>query len=100
MTETFDTTDPVGRFLVTVLGGVAGLERDNIVQRSTDGTNRLARPGAWLGGVVPYGYLAIGKGKNSPLFVSQKPIPWFPCPGAEGGCTICVLAREEQQICV
>ena len=99
MTETFDTTDPVGRFLVTVLGGVAGLERDNIVQRSTDGTNRLARQGAWLGGIVPYGYLAIGRGKDSRLVVSEKPIPGFSCSEAEVVRRIYYMAVEEHKSC-
>jgi len=99
MTETFDTTDPVGRFLVTVLGGVAGLERDNIVQRSTEGTNRLARQGAWLGGIVPYGYRAIGKGKDSRLVVSEQPIPGCNCSEAEVVRRIYHMAAEEDKSC-
>src|SRR5437867_6158590 len=56
MTEPFDTASPSGRFLLTILSGVAGLERDTIIQRSAEGINRLARAGAWLGGVTPYGF--------------------------------------------
>ncbi|MGH2331071.1 recombinase family protein [Thermoanaerobacter mathranii] len=56
MTEPFDTSDPNGRFLLTVLAGVADLERETILERMQYGTNRAARAGKWLGGIVPYGY--------------------------------------------
>ncbi|HCJ56151.1 MAG TPA: recombinase family protein, partial [Clostridiaceae bacterium] len=57
MTEPFDTGDPSGRFLLTVLAGVADLERDNILDRMWHGANRAAQQGKWLGGIVPYGYM-------------------------------------------
>ena len=44
MTEPFDTGDASGRFLLTILTGVADLERSNILE------------GIWLGGIVPYEY--------------------------------------------
>lgn len=56
MTEPFDTSNPTGRFMITILAGVAGLERENILERMWIGTNRAARSGKWLGGIVPYGY--------------------------------------------
>lgn len=56
MTEPFDTGDPNGRFLLTVLAGVADLERETILERMWYGANRAARAGKWLGGIVPYGY--------------------------------------------
>ncbi len=56
MTEPFDTSDPNGRFLLTVLAGVADLERETILERMQYGANRAARAGKWLGGIVPYGY--------------------------------------------
>lgn len=55
MTEAIDNRTPHGRFSLVMLCGVAGYERDNIVERSIEGTNRLAREGAWLGGIVPFG---------------------------------------------
>lgn len=45
MTEPFDTGDPAGRFLLTILAGVADLERDNILDRMWHGANRAARQG-------------------------------------------------------
>ncbi len=56
MTEPFDTGDPNGRFLLTILAGVADLERETILERLWYGANRAARNGKWLGGIVPYGY--------------------------------------------
>jgi len=56
MTEPFDTGDPSGRFLVTILAGVADLDRSSTLERLWNGANRAAREGKWLGGIVPFGY--------------------------------------------
>jgi site-specific DNA recombinase len=56
MTEPFDTGDPVGRFIITVLAGQAELDRDTTLEVMWHGANRAARLGRWLGGIVPYGY--------------------------------------------
>ncbi len=56
MTEPFDTGNPNGRFLLTVLAAVADLDRETTLERLWHGTNRAARKGKWLGGIVPYGY--------------------------------------------
>jgi site-specific DNA recombinase len=75
MTEPFDTASPSGRFMLTILSGAAGYERDTIIQRSVEGTTRLAHEGVWLGGVVPYGYRVEGNRKEARLVISGKPIP-------------------------
>ncbi|GIO06275.1 serine recombinase [Brevibacillus reuszeri] len=62
MTEPFDTGDPSGRFLLTILAGVADLERETIIERLWYGANRAARAGKWLGGIVPYGYRVNSEG--------------------------------------
>lgn len=74
MTEPFDTSTPAGRLMLTMLSGFAGFERDSIIQRSVEGTNRLARAGAWLGGIVPYGYHVEGKDRDARLVVSERRI--------------------------
>ncbi|WP_406795786.1 MULTISPECIES: recombinase family protein [Brevibacillus] len=51
MTKPFDTGDPSGRFLLTILAGVADLERETIIDRLWYGANRAARAGKWLGGI-------------------------------------------------
>ena len=62
MTEPFDTGDASGRFLLTILAGVADLERSNILDRMWLGANRAAADGKWLGGIVPYGYFKNDEG--------------------------------------
>lgn len=72
MTEPFDTGDPSGRFLLTILAGVADLERETILERLWYGANRVAREGKWLGGIVPYGYRVNDDGF---LEVNEDPLP-------------------------
>ncbi len=60
MTESLDNRTPHGKLSLVMLSGVAGFERDNLIERSIAGTNRLAREGAWLGGIVPFGYTVVG----------------------------------------
>ncbi len=72
MTEPFDTGDANGRFLLTILAGVADLERETILSRMWHGANRAARAGKWLGGIVPYGYLVDAEGY---LEVNESPLP-------------------------
>lgn len=74
MTEPFDTSNPSGKFLLTILAGVADLERSNILQRMDMGAMRAAKEGKWLGGIVPYGYI---KGDDGFLAVNDAPIPGF-----------------------
>jgi len=74
MTEPFDTGDPSGRFLLTILAGVADLERETILERLWYGANRAARTGKWLGGIVPYGYQLNAEGF---LEVNEDPLPHF-----------------------
>lgn len=83
ISEPFDLTNPAGRFMFTILGGVAGLERDTIIERSTAATNRLAREGQWLGGIVPFGYRVEGKKREACLVVSEAPIPGMDLSEAE-----------------
>lgn len=72
MTEPFDTGDPMGRFIITVLAGQAEFDRDTLLDTLWHGANRAARLGKWLGGIVPYGYC---KDEESYLYVDESPIP-------------------------
>jgi site-specific DNA recombinase len=99
-TQGFDPDDPVGRLLVTILSGVAGFERETIIQRSIAGTNRLAREGVWLGGIVPYGYRVLGKGKEARLVISEEPIPGLETSEADVIRLIYRLTVEEHRSCV
>jgi site-specific DNA recombinase len=75
MTEEFDTATSTGRLMLTMLSGFASHERDVIRERSVAGTYRVAEAGAWLGGIVPYGYRKVGEKRDAHLVVSEDPIP-------------------------
>ena len=75
MTEEFDTGTASGRLMLTLLSGFAAHERDVIRERSVAGTNRVAEAGAWLGGIVPFGYRKEGEKRDARLIISEDPIP-------------------------
>ncbi|MGW0056538.1 recombinase family protein [Nocardia nova] len=56
-TEPFDTSTPMGRMLVQMLGMFAQFERDTIIDRVINGMERKATKGLWKGGRRPVGYL-------------------------------------------
>ncbi len=70
-TEPFDTGNPAGRFLLTMLSGFAGYARESQLVKAAEGTERGARAGQWLGGIVPYGYRVVGERKLARLAVSE-----------------------------
>jgi site-specific DNA recombinase len=55
-TEPFDTSTPVGRMLVQMLGVFAEFERETIIDRVISGMERKAAKGLWTGGQRPLGY--------------------------------------------
>src|SRR5262245_890996 len=55
--------------------GFASHEREVIRERSVAGTNRVAESGAWMGGIVPYGYRNVGEKRDARLVVSNDPVP-------------------------
>ena len=57
ITENFDTTNITGKFMTTLLGAVAEMERDTIRERTTNGRTAAARNGKWVVGMPPYGYV-------------------------------------------
>ena len=58
--ESFDTSTPVGRAVVTVLMAFAELERSQIADRMQSGRDEKARQGERNGAPVPYGYTYNG----------------------------------------
>jgi site-specific DNA recombinase len=72
MTEEFDTSSATGRLMLTMLSGFASHEREVIRERSVAGTNRVAESGAWMGGIVPYGYRKVGEKRDARLLVSNE----------------------------
>lgn len=72
MTEPFDTSDASGRFLLTILAGVADLERSNIIQRIGMGLDRAAKESRTTGGLPPYGYVF---NKDNGYELATAPLP-------------------------
>lgn len=93
MTEPFDTGDASGRFLLTILAGVADLERSNILERMWHGANRAARDGRWLGGIVPFGYRVNDEGY---LEVNDDKLPGHDLSEAEVVRMIYALIAEQK----
>ncbi len=55
VTESFDTTTPMGRAMIGMLGTFAQLERDTFMERSWDGVRKAVQDGKYTGGIVAYG---------------------------------------------
>jgi site-specific DNA recombinase len=54
--ENLDTSTPAGQFVLTIFAGLAQLERDTIVERTTAGRNARGRKDGEKGGRLPLGY--------------------------------------------
>ena len=57
ISQQFDTSNPVGRFGLSLLGSVAQLERELTAERVAEDMKARSRRGKWNGGVVPHGYM-------------------------------------------
>jgi len=99
MTEEFDTSSSTGRLMLTMLSGFAAHERDMIRERSMAGTNRVAETGAWLGGIVPYGYRKVGEKASARIVVSDELIPDMNISEADVIRCIYQMAAEEKKSC-
>ena len=51
-----DSSNAMGKLMITILGAVAEMERENIIAQSYLGREEKARSGGWNGGMAPYGY--------------------------------------------
>lgn len=58
--ETFNTSTPVGRMTLQILGSIAEFERNTIIENVKLGLAEKAKRGEWLGGRV-YGYYSKNK---------------------------------------
>src|SRR5258708_12581717 len=75
ITQTCDGETSDGKLMLTIHSAFAAHERELIRERSIAGTNRVAQTGAWLGGIVPYGYRKEGEKARARLITSEEPIP-------------------------
>jgi len=99
MTEEFDTGTATGRLMLTMLSGFATHEHAVVKERSLAGTNRVAQAGAWLGGIVPYGYRVVGEKAAARLVVSDEPIPGLDLSEADVVRMIYRMAAVERKSC-
>jgi site-specific DNA recombinase len=60
--ESLDTTTATGRFVLRMFASLAELERDNIVERTTEGRDARGRIDGDRGGRLPMGYERTEKG--------------------------------------
>lgn len=66
--DSIDTSQPSGKFVVTVLAAVAEIDRENIIAQTKAGREQKASEGGWNGGHSPYGYNLI----NGELQVDEE----------------------------
>lgn len=51
-----DSSTSMGKMMITILGAVAEMERENILAQTMLGREEKAKQGGWNGGFAPYGY--------------------------------------------
>ncbi len=56
MSESIDTSTPMGRLTRSILAAIAEFERDRLSERVAEVTEARAREGGWHGGPRPFGY--------------------------------------------
>lgn len=54
-----DSSTSMGKMMITILGAVAEMERENILTQTMLGREEKAKQGGWNGGFAPYGYELI-----------------------------------------
>lgn len=97
MTEPFDTSNATGKFMTSMLGSIAELERANIAERSKSGSERLVREGRWTGGRAPFGYrVSAGRLALDPeqSEIVKNIFQWYLCGQRVRGITSRLNAAE------
>jgi site-specific DNA recombinase len=56
VTQSFDSTTPMGKFVMNMLASFSEFERATIAERTADKIRATRRRGQWTGGRVPLGY--------------------------------------------
>ncbi len=59
ISQQFDTSTPMGRLTLNILGSFAQFERDIIAERVRENMIERAKKGKWNGGVIPYGFVVV-----------------------------------------
>lgn len=71
VTEPFDTTTAMGRFLITLVAAIAQWERETISERVVIGMSKKASMGERNGGRAPFGYTL----KDGELVINEEEAP-------------------------
>lgn len=72
VSESFDTSTPMGRAMMGILVTFAQMERENIQQRVKDNYYyRIKENGTWAGGTAPYGFNIGRTEDNKPTLVQN-----------------------------
>jgi site-specific DNA recombinase len=69
--ENVDTRTSAGRFFLTMLAGVAELERDVLMERIDEGTVRRLESTTWMGSNPPIGYRVEGRKRDAHLVIED-----------------------------
>ncbi|MBI1294291.1 hypothetical protein GC175_04955 [bacterium] len=72
--ESLDTSTPSGQFVLTMFAALAQLERDTIVERTTNGRNQRGKVDGEKGGRVPMGYRRIEVEPETDESGKRKPV--------------------------
>lgn len=67
ISQRFDTSNPMGRLTLNVLGSFSQFEREMIAERVREHMLVRAREGKWNGGIVPYGF----RQEDGKLFIRE-----------------------------
>ena len=78
--EQFDTSNPIGRAMLSIAMVFSQLERETIAERIKDNMHALACSGRWLGGRCPTGFKSQGveyydEDQNKKIIFKLSPIP-------------------------
>lgn len=84
VTESFDTTTPLGKAMLGMLSVFAQLERETIIERIKLGKGEAHRQGRWGGGPVPYGYQRTAHGQLEPDPAQAPWVRWLYTEAARG----------------
>lgn len=58
LAESFDTSSPMGKAMISICAVFAQLERETIAARIHDNMQMMAQSGYWTGGTTPLGYVS------------------------------------------
>ena len=65
VSESFDPTTAMGKFMCGMLHQMAELNKNTIIEKLTSGKKQMIqKTGKWAGGISPYGYEPVGKRKK------------------------------------